>query len=165
MAWLCRYFYTVLFLMIAVVFLAIIVFAVPAWLQVIVELTWDTLHAQFPDSWQLYTAQQAWDEMMVLFDENSVYVYLGVGWSGFSMLAGLIVTFIMLEFKNVIGTMLFWMNVVILVAGIIFIWACSALAQVLPQSTLVGLLVPGCMIVIVGIVGVATCRNTDVLVA
>jgi len=36
--------------------------------------------------------------------------------------AGLIVAFIMLEFKNVIGTMLFWMNIVIFVAGIIFLW-------------------------------------------
>jgi hypothetical protein len=33
-----------------------------------------------------------------------------------------VVVFIILTFKNVIGTMLFWMNMVILVAGIVWIW-------------------------------------------
>jgi hypothetical protein len=159
------YFYTILFLAIAFVFLIIIVFASEEWLEVIVEVTWSSFRNQFPDSWQLYTAQEAWDNVKLLFLDNSTWFYIVIGWNAFSMGTGLIVTFIMLTFKNVIGTMLFWMNIVVLVAGIIFIWACSVIASVLPdeEGMLVGLLVPGCLTVIVGVVGVVTCRNTEAI--
>jgi hypothetical protein len=47
------YFYIVLFLAIAFLFLIIIVFANEEWLGIIVEITWSGFRDQFPDEWQL----------------------------------------------------------------------------------------------------------------
>eukprot|EP00750_Incisomonas_marina_P009967 INCI16199.4.p1 GENE.INCI16199.4~~INCI16199.4.p1 ORF type:complete len:841 (-),score=159.48 INCI16199.4:3548-6070(-) len=158
-------FYIILFLFVGVIFLVVIVFGVPTWLEAIVEAAWDTFRPQFPNSWQLYTATEAYDEMVALFMANAAYFYSAVVLILLSMTIGLLLSFLILRFRNVIGTMLFWVNLVVLACVIMYIVAVAALGIVLPTQTFAAVIVPAVWTAVSNVVGLFTCRHSKALVA
>ena len=88
-----------------------------------------------------------------------------VVWNAFSMVTGMICAFVMLTFRNVLGTMLFWMNCVVFVAGVAFVVCCYVLVPILPIDWLAGLFLGACLTIVSGAVGVFVCRTDKVRTA
>lgn len=158
------YLYINMFLLIGFVFLSVITLGIPSWLEIIVEIAWEQLYLYFPNEWQVYSAAQAWQLIWEWYQEQPYIVWIIVAWNAFSMIGGMICTFIMLTFRNVLGTMLFWMNCIILIAGVAFVVCCYVLIPILPTDWLVGLFLAGCFTVVAGGVGVFVCRREKVLI-
>ena len=153
-----------MFLLIVFVFLSIIVLGVPSWLEVIVDVAWDVLHTYFPSSWQTLTSYEVWDKIWDWYLNEPWVVWIVVAWNAFSMVGGMICAYMMLTFRNVLGAMLFWMNCVVLAAGVAFVICCYVLVPVVPTSWLGGLFLAGCLTIVSGAVGIFTCRQRNVIV-
>ena len=64
-----------------------------------------------------------------------------------------------------VGTMLFWVNLVVLACVIMYIVAVAALGIVLPTQTFAAVIVPAVWTAVSNVVGLFTCRHSKALVA
>jgi hypothetical protein len=160
------YLYINMFLIIVFLVLSVIVLGVPTWLNVIVDVIWNGLYTYFPSDWQTLSSEEAWDKIETWYTgEGTWIVALIIGWNAFSMIGGMICAFIMLTFRNVLGTMLFWMNCVLFIAGVAFVVACYVLSPVLPNlGWRSGLFLAGSLTIVSGTVGFFTCRQQKVII-
>lgn len=158
------YLYINMLLILVFIFLSVITLGIDSWLEVIVEIGWEYMYSYFPNDWQTLSSGEAWDRIWGWYQEQPYIVGIIVAWNAFSMVGGMICAFIMLTFRNVLGTMLFWMNCVVFVAGVAFVVCCYVLVPILPLDWLAGLFLAGVLTIVSGGVGVFVCRRDTVLV-
>jgi hypothetical protein len=160
------YLYINMFMMIIFIILSVIVLGIPSWLHAMVDLMWNSLYSYFPFDWQTLSSEEAWDLIYTWYTgEGAWVVALIVSWNAFSMFGVMICAFIMLTFRNVLGTMLFWMNCLLFIAGVAFVTASSLLLPVLPNTAWqFALFLAGGLTIVSGAVGFFTCRQDKVII-